>query len=135
MRGNRPQLDHYVGRQLVGIVEPTEADWNWGIRLDGDVIIRNKDHRRTNLDILREAVGLHFMCVTLGELDTTLQFGTERSGVIREVSLTPTKYSIAAPGVDEHEPQRADVEEEITLPPDPSPERVADGPEQTDENN
>ena len=139
----RPDLSHYVGRNVKKVVK-LKGGGKWRIRLDGDVIIENKDENLPKPEI----EGLTLVRVMLSEMDTRLLFGhpdpeSQEVKNQEEVTLNPIKYSITDPqqwGGKEIEPQRLDPEEREfvnhlrrTLPQDPSQERVVDGPEEGEE--
>jgi hypothetical protein len=143
---SRPSLDHYVGREVtfVGRAKKSEKH-EWEIHLAGNIIIKNLDTERVEAPEVKE---LQFLLLTLGEMDTRLIFGNPnvKTGEIdnkTEISLNPIKYSITDPkraGGREIEPQRLDPEERAMverlaakLPPDPSAERVAEGPQRGEE--
>lgn len=128
----RPGLDHYIGRAFDELLTHEEDDSNWGIKLEGGVIIWNKDGRRTNASYDLAATSL--LTVIYAETDTTLVFGTSNNEgvfVTNEITLTPTQYTIAEPsynGGDEIYPQSLEPED-AGVPTDPSADRVADGPD------
>jgi hypothetical protein len=124
-----PRLDHYIARPVTQVVEYGEEDWEWGVELVGDVVIKNHDKRRTaKPDGL---VDLPLMMVTFGELDTEMHFGVGDGDNTTKVTLTPTQYSISDGHRDTgDEPYYPQVDpENIGLPDDPSADRVAEGPE------
>lgn len=123
-------LDHYMGRSFDEIIWGEGAS-DWAIKLEGGVLIRNKDNRRTLFPT--DLAGKSLMLVTYSELDTVLHFRMGENGPVSEVTLTPTQYTLADPaqyGETEIYPQVTDPEETV-IPADPSAERVADGPEET----
>lgn len=130
------KLDYLHGRTVTGVIQSDTDDWDWALQLDGGAVVRNLDKRRTAAPS-PEVVGMTFFdsscddeanaaVVKVGRI--TIVDGQPTLAVIVEVDLTNTLYSIAAPGVDEEQPG-ATTEEADPLPPDPSPERVADGPD------
>jgi len=131
----KPQLDYVIGRPVES-VDVGDEGWDWSIRFTGDIILRNHDKRRTRAP---EIMGMVFFNQVLSETDTVLNFGhydqTTAPVIDEEVKFTATEYSITDPRFPDHEehfPQRPDPEEDITrMPPeDPSPERVADEPDE-----
>lgn len=126
-------LDHYVGRPFVSVFQGDDA-YDWAIQLEGGVLIRNKDGRRTAAPKEEELAGSSFLLTTFSELDTILHFGTSNvsgSTTTLEITLTPTQYTLSDPeqyGETEIYPQVPDNEESL-IPDDPSPDRVAEGPD------
>jgi hypothetical protein len=139
---SRPSLDHYIGREVTFVGRKKKSEpHEWEIHLSGNIVVKNLDVLNTEVP---EIKGLQFVMLTLGEMDTRLVFGNPnvKTGAVdnkREVTLNPIKYSITDPnraGGREIEPQRLDPEERAMverlaakLPPDPSAERVAEGPQ------
>jgi len=124
-------LTYFVGRPFVSV----EGGDEWVIVLDGNARITNYDHRRSAPDP-DTLVGTSFILPIFSELDTRLQFGRNNADtgeveILTEVTLTPALYTISDPNYATTEvyPQ---VPQEIAdeLPPDPSADRVADGPEE-----
>lgn len=132
----KPGLDHYVGRPFECVIQGDEAH-DWALQLEGGVLIRNKDESRT-APVQEELDGTSLLFVALSELDTVLHFGTSNisaSTVHQEITFTPTLYTLsdrAKYGEVEIYPQVVDPEETV-IPPDPSSERVVDGPETIEE--
>jgi hypothetical protein len=127
------RLDYFIGRTFDGVVISKADDREWSIRLSGDAMIGNHDGRRKKPDdeIL---TGTSLLNVINAER-TVLQFGRNfadgSSEVVAEIELTPTLYSISDPV---HTANRLVLpgkpEQEVDpLPPDPSADRVVDGPE------
>lgn len=122
------KLDHLNGRTVVSIDNADDADKHWAIRLEGDTLIRNEDSRA---DAPGEIAGLVLLASETRQRKTMLSFG--HSGMAgsetqSQVTLATDGYSIITPestGEDE-------ILLEDALPPDPSPDRVADGPEEQD---
>lgn len=133
-----PIVDYFIGRPVVGLEKTGNPRNCWALRLEGDVLIHNKDEDREIPDDL-DVAGTSLLRVAYHEDMTRLIVGTvnpqtemiERSC---EIIFTPSNYTIADPeysGDDEVYPQHVDAEEDEILaarPEDPSPERVADGP-------
>lgn len=108
----KPEISHYFGRPVMAVTTHKKDGWDWTIELEGNVLLRNTDKRRTS------APDVEGLALT-GQTDAdTLLFTNV------EVSITPDKFVISAPGTSD-----PDEVEEDPLPPDPSPERVAEGPE------
>lgn len=126
----RPSLDHFIGR-VVKEVEEGSEDGQWSITLDGGIVISNKDSE-VGMPDPTELDGKTFCMVILGELDTQLCFGNPSpNGVLGEfwVSLSPTRYTLAGlEGQTEEIYPQMPEELESVLPPDPSSERIVDGP-------
>lgn len=130
----KPSLDYYTGRPVEAVETVQHGNhWEWTIRFPGNVRIQNTDERRTSPP---DVMGKVYLGVILSETDTQLLFGhyDHDSGdpvTDETVVLTPTQYSISDERFEggPHFPQRLDDEEANLLPPDPSTERVADGPE------
>lgn len=124
-------LSYFNGRPFVKLEEGENGEWT--IFLDGDAEIINKDPNKPLPD---EAVlkGTQFIRSLFSETETRLQFGVNDM-VATEVSLTPALYAINDPVYapeGEITPQGSEVPED-EIPPDPSDERVADGPENPNE--
>ena len=127
----RASLDHFIGRPVLEVEEGPGKSGHRTITLEGGIVIGNKDKNRTLPDDLK---GKTLCMVILGEFDTRLQFGTtSENGVIGEtwVELSPTQYTIAGLEGQTREffPQVPE-EFEAALPPDPSPERIVNGPQE-----
>jgi len=122
-------IEHFVGRPFKEISQG-EDKWDWGIVLEGDAVIRNKNKKRTKAPSAEELEGKVLANVILSEMDTRLMF-TDEGGAREEIVLTPTDYTVGTPQTGEYYPQRPVELQE--LPPDPSEERVADGPEEQEE--
>jgi len=127
-----PDLTYFIGRPFVTLEVDDESN-EWTIVLDGNGRITNKDSEREapSLEVLS---GTSFVRPIFSELDTRLQFGV-LDNVASEVTLTPTLYTMTDPTLGSEEEIYPQVLPELadTLPPDPSDERVADGPETTEE--
>lgn len=125
----RPGLDHYFGRPFEDVIQGTN-NADWAIQLEGGVLIRNKDRRRTAAPTKGELAGISLLSATFNPDETILHFGTSnREGVtvVKEISLEPTKYTLSDPLSRERNeifPQKPDPD--FQLPRDPSPERVQD---------
>lgn len=124
-------LSYYSGRPFMKLEEGENGEWT--IYLDGDATITNKDPE-ISLPDEETLKGTQFIRGIYGQTDTRLQFGVNDM-VATEVTLNPMLYTINDPV---HLPEGEvfpqvppDYEEEI--PPDPSDERVVDGPENPDE--
>lgn len=119
----RHSLDHFIQRPVEKVAGKT-------IHLEGGIVIVDK---RPGKPDIPDVTGLSFCKVILSELDTRLLFGrVTEDGVQDEVwvTLDPTKYTIG--GIEgqtkEYYPQMPE-ELESALPRDPSPDRIADGPQ------
>lgn len=128
------KLDYYNGRPFVRVIQNEDGEESeWGIELEGGVLIRNHDGRRTIIPDENLFKGTSFLGAIFDEQHTTLHFGYSNkngSTVVGEIQFTPTLYSVADndyTGGAEIYPQ-ADTPEEDVLPPDPSNDRVAEGP-------
>jgi hypothetical protein len=117
----KTDLTHFHGRNVVK-VWPGKNNF-WQVELDGNVLIDNLDE--TLPAPPDEIVGTTLL---VAENDNMV-FGfstVDEPTIIAEVQLTLGDYEISTvdgsytPGVDDPESD---------LPPDPSPDRVADGPE------
>jgi len=128
----KPTIDLYVGKKVVGITRG-EEDWEWGIKFEGDVEIRNKDRRETyrpeEIGLL-VAYGMRLMAFSLSVHDTTLHFAGAGAAKI-SWSFSPTRYVIVDPKYGgEVFPQWPEELEEMGIPamegggisPEPSPE-------------
>ncbi len=125
-------LAYFIGRPFKELVKGDYKGKNvtrWEIHLDSGGIIANKDAHVAlpDEDLL---AGTTFIRPIYSELDTRLQFGV-KDAVAYEIILNPVKYTISDPTflMEEGEiyPQ---VVPEMQTPPDPSDERVAEGPEE-----
>src|SRR5262245_56667847 len=88
----KPTLDLYVGHKVIAITRG-EEEWEWGIKLAGDVEIRNKDE----LEVFRP-IGLvnhRLTSISYSERDTSIHF--MRNGQKATISLKPTGYVILDP--------------------------------------
>jgi hypothetical protein len=133
MNEPRSSLDHYIGRKVESVSDDS-------FTLEGGIVVCNKDDGRefSGDDIL----GKVLLFVALSEMETRLQFGQSVLkpdnvvSIVGEswIELTPTKYTIA--GMEgqtkEFYPQMPEELEDV-LPPDPSSERIADGPQNAQE--
>jgi len=124
-------LTYFIGRPFVALEEGENGEWS--ILLDGEARVTNKDPGRPlpEEDVFK---GSQFLRPIYSELDTRLQFGV-MDNVVDEIVLTPTMYTMTDPSLTTEEEFYPQVPIELTdtLPPDPSDERVADGPETTEE--
>lgn len=119
-------LDHFYGREFVETLDGPNG-YDWGIRLYGNIIIRNEDPDRPNPPTGLQ--GTVFSLVILSEMDTRLVFiASDGSQRRHEVTFNPVKYTLTDNIIGK--PIYPQMPEELVdvLPPDPSPERVADGP-------
>ena len=114
MASVKPQLDYYHGRKVEKVTH--DGDGEWSIVLEGNVIVRNHDARRTSVP--ENIEGLQYLFTSYTEKETVMQFGQSPEGGREWVAkFTPAKYSISGEGIDgEHYPQRLDEEEQITVP-------------------
>jgi len=120
----KTDLTHFLGRNVVQVWRTKQQAWNWEIELDGGVMIGNLDQDLPSPS--DEIAGTTFL---VAENDN-MKFGfatADEPTIVAEVQLTLGEYEISTPdgsytpGVDDPE---------LELPPDPSPDRVVDGPEQ-----
>jgi hypothetical protein len=121
-------LTYFNGRPVVGVGEG-EEEGEWSILLDGDGLITNKD-ASIEMPEAEGLVGMTFLRTIYSELDTRLQFGVQ-DRISQEVVLNPMLYTISDPVYTSEGvvyPQ-VPVNPEDEIPPDPSEDRVADGPE------
>jgi len=123
-------LDHLIGQQVTQVF-PGDATSAYTIQMDSGLVITNKDV--DNGGDPPDIVGKTLCTVIYSELDTQLQFGiTTTDAVIEEVmvTLSPTLYTIGGiEGQEEEYYPQIPQELQDALPPDPSTDRVADGPE------
>lgn len=114
----KPTIDLYIGKKVIGTVHG-EQPWQWGIRLEGDVEIRNKDERETwaaNEQVMTSLDGYRLMALSLSPRDTTLHFAGPAATKI-EISYSPTKYAIFDPKYGtESFPQWPEELEEMGIP-------------------
>lgn len=124
-------LTYFNGRPFTRVEEGEDGEWT--IVLDGDGRIVNKDPERV-MPEQGDLAGMQLLRTIYSELDTRLQFGVQEN-VTSEVVLTPALYTISDPNYTpegEIFPQAPQTYEE-EIPPDPSADRVVDGPENPDE--
>lgn len=127
-------LDYYVGRPIVAVHLGTNEEGNltqsnWIVELEGGILIKNHDGRRTSPPSMEQLQGTGFLMARYEEPNVIMEFGysgPQGKNMITEITLTETQYSVTANG-EEVWPQAAD-EDGDGLPPDPSSERVVDGP-------
>ena len=121
-----PDLTYFIGRPYVTL-EVSDTGPEWSIVLDGDSRITNVDENIESPPT-EDLIGTQFIRPIFSESETWLQFGT-LDEVKTEIALNPLLYTISDPTWDTEEPIYPQViGEPVTLPPDPSDERVADGP-------
>lgn len=126
-------LTYFIGRPFVALEVDDENEGEWTIVLDGNGRITNKNPTQEMPDV-DKLKGSTFIRPIFSELDTRLQFGVLDT-VNAEVTLSPTKYTMSDPNLETEEEYYPQVPVELadTLPPDPSDERVADGPDEQPE--
>lgn len=128
----RPKLDYFNGRPFAELVQGNES-WDWALKFTDGSLIRNTDKRRTAAPVESALVG-----TSLGSVQEdsnvvwTLNFiqsAVDGIASSAEVQVTPSQTVIADPVYSSDEEVYAVPEPvEDTLPPDPSPDRVASGP-------
>lgn len=123
-----PDLAYFIGRPFEELTFQKGKKGAWAIHLGDGAVISNKDANvaRPDEDLL---AGTSFIRPVFSELDTRLQFGVA-DAVSYEIILTPTKYTISDPAFTNEDEIYPQAPPEITTPPDPSDERVAEGPEE-----
>lgn len=129
-----PDLTYFIGRPFEKLVKGSYQGSDvtrWEIHLAEGAVIANKDHSVAIPDE-DDLAGTVFIRPIYSELDTRLQFGV-RDEVAVEITLTPTKYSISDPLFSPQGEIYPQAPPQITTPPDPSGERVAEGPEEESE--
>lgn len=129
----RTPIDNFHGRRITGIISHGGGAADWGIQLEGDVIIWNTDDRRKATPDGDALTGLSFISSDVNDDNTDLDFGiVDSDGQIQNavgISLTTSQYRIVGPGISDADAlDYSGSSDEVELPPDPSPERVADGP-------
>jgi hypothetical protein len=88
-----PDLSLYMGQRVISITYGDET-WEWGIKLESGVEIRNKDVRETFHPT--KLVNMRFQSMSVSERDTTLHFmGAGATKV--SIGLKPTGYAIFDP--------------------------------------
>jgi hypothetical protein len=121
----KPDLSLYIGRYVADIIRGGQP-WQWGLRLDDQTEIRNKDRRETYVP--EHIVGKRITTITISEHDTTIHF----SGDLKW-SLNPTQYSIYDPKHGgEVYPQWPEELEEAGIPSHPE-EQVSEPPKNVEE--
>jgi hypothetical protein len=120
-------LTYFIGRPFASLEEGDDGEWS--IVLDGNARITNKDSG-VELPVLEELQGTQFLRPIFSQTETRLQFGVI-DNIVCEVALTPTQYTISDPSIVTEGDVYPQVPVELadSVPPDPSDERVADGPE------
>lgn len=121
----KPSLDLYIGNYVASIVRG-EQPWQWAIRLDSGVEIRNKDRRETFSPDFEKFVGARIQTISLSVRDTTITFTNGEKW-----SLNPTQYVILDPKYGgEVYPQWPEELEEAGVPSHPDEDVSAQpGPE------
>jgi hypothetical protein len=110
----KPTLDLYIGRYVAAIVRG-DLPWQWAIRLDSGVEIRNKDRRETFSPDFEKFVGSRLRTISLSIRDTTITFSNGEKW-----SLNPTQYVIFDPKYDgEVYPQWPEELEDAGIPSHP----------------
>lgn len=90
----KPTLDLYIGRKVVAVTrKPDGEEWEWGIKLQGDVEIRNKDRRETFRPM--KIVNYRLSSISLSPRDTTIHFTKGNTKIT--ASFNPTQYVIFDP--------------------------------------
>jgi len=119
-----PDLTYFIGRPFDRLDQGDAGEWT--IVLDGDALITNKDPAVAlpDEDSLK---GTQFIRPIFSETDTRIQFGTP-DAVSYEITLNPMQYTINSPEITGEEPLYPQVPAPDSLPPDPSDDRVPDGP-------
>jgi hypothetical protein len=129
------RVDYYIGRPVTGLVilnKPTKDSWKYALMIEGDTEIRFWEG---DAPLESEVVGTEdrptrILAVTNHENgDVTIVVGGD-GGQLFEITAKVMKYSI----VDPKDPQAEWFPTslawgDLTLPPDPSLERVVSGPE------
>jgi hypothetical protein len=90
----KPNLSLYLGRRVTSVIRENE-DNEWGIELDGRILILNKKANET-FPPGDELVGCRFSFISMGVHDTTLHFEAI-NGHRHTVSFPPTYYVISDP--------------------------------------
>ena len=126
------KIDYLHGRVVESVDHPGNSpSWNWSIRLEGNYMLKNRDHARTVIP--SGIVGSALLSCVEGVGTLTLTFGATQ--VVNNVAtVVPTgtvvmslnKMTFAGPDMDEIDPSKPDPV--VPLPPDPSKDRVATGP-------
>lgn len=126
-------LDHYVGREVIGVEEAEEGGWQ--INLEGDVriICFDAQYDMPDADTL---TGMKLTQTIFSKSETRLWFGTSDNPEATTMFLPPMDYGIS-------DPARKDIEDQPVRPqagpqippaeetrPDEPAERIADGPEE-----
>jgi hypothetical protein len=116
------KLDYLISRPFEKISFDGDV---WGIVLEGGIAIWNLDNTRPVPDGLD---GTSLTKIDTTEDEAVLTFGIG-SDEIKTVALAVDGYSIGRKEWDEDEPPTTAEEAAAFLPPDPSTERVASGPQ------
>jgi len=85
----KPHLSLYIGRYVAAILKG-DKPWQWGIRLDNGVEIRNKD--RGEIWEPSNLVGAKIKTISMSEADTVVHFSNGHKW-----SFNPTQYAIFDP--------------------------------------
>ena len=131
-----PDLSHLVDYE---VKEARDTEDGFEIEFIDDTVLRSyrNDIPLPNLPDEGQEWGdgnIRLLRVIQSELDTRVQFAHKRNAyeVYSEITLDPNRYSLKGTRSQGEEvfPQRR--EDDQTLPPDPSAERTAEGPEEMD---
>lgn len=90
----KPDLSLYLGRRVVAVIRNKKKD-EWGVELDGRVLIMNKSAKET-FPPGDEIIGSKFVFISMSLKDTTLHFEVA-NGYRHQVSFAPTLYVIKDP--------------------------------------
>lgn len=135
----KPHPTYYYGRPVVQIHEHKTNKWEWMIELEGGILFKNQDKKRTKPPDDSVITGESLLTAVdygAGDPTTTLRFGhtnpQSQPVFVADVVMTTGKWTISDPRshlIEEGEHVQDVIEAPSeTLPPDPSEERVADGP-------
>lgn len=136
----KPHPTYYYGRQVVRVHEHKTNKWEWSLELEGGIYFKNTDKKRTKAPDDEEISGQALLtAVDYGPDDptTTLRFGNtppnSPPNFVVDVVMTTGKWTISDPRESlvmsgEHVQDVIEAPSE-SLPPDPSEERVEQGPD------
>jgi hypothetical protein len=121
-------LEYLVGYKIEAVSMPLKSkDWKWALLLEGEVRIQCTDNsiKPANSDVEGCVIG----AVSLrADAHKIRLFKGALAANVGEIVFTPGGYEIVYPkGMEPNVPDQSDVE--VVRPPDPSKERVAEGPE------
>lgn len=114
-------LDYLYGKRVIEVIAGLDGG-EWALRFEDGSILTNHSEQYPTPPLVLNAV------LQRAEFDVEETRTHFDNGV--QLNLDPTKYTITDHLDQVVFPQATPVEVDPDLPPDPSPERVADGPDE-----